>query len=380
MTNISSPISILEFGSKSIKFGVYDNFVLNQSLFYEEKIESNKNEISIEKILLKKIIQKVEKDLDQHLNEISLVIDSSSISSLDISIQEYYGKKIVTKEDLSYLINQCKQVIIANDKDKNILHTIVSKIYFDNKIIENFDNISQEVNNAVVEIKFIMIDKKIYNNVKSLFSNEHIHLQNVYCASYIKSLGYINKIGISDFCSFIDIGHKKSSLTIFKNNKLLYIANTHIASNHITKDISKVLNIDLRKAEAEKLKFSKKNKLETNIRENKLIKQIINSRLEEIVELLFLDCPLIKSNIFNNDLKLFFTGNGSKVLSNNMLSFGSDFNFISEMTIIDEDKKDCCDSAIKFKSISEHIQPQQDKISLENKGIFERLFEYLSKK
>ena len=380
MTNISSPISVLELGSKSIKFGVYDNFVLNQSLFYEEKIEFNKNEISIEKIPLKKIIKKVEKDIDQHLNEISLVIDSFSICSLDISIHEYYGKKIVTKEDLSYLINQCKQVIIANNKDKDILHTIVSKIYFDNKIIENFDNIFQEVNNAVLEIKFIMINKKIYNNIKSLFSNEHIHLQNVYCASYIKSLGYINKIGISDLCSFIDIGHKKSSLTIFKNNKLLYIANTHIASNHITKDISKVLNIDLRKAEAEKLKFSKKNKLEINIRENKLIKQIINSRLEEIVELLFLDCPLIKSNIINNDLKLFFTGNGSKVLSNNMLSFGSDFNFISEMTIIDEDKKDCCDSTIKFKSISEHIQPQEDKISLENKGIFERLFEYLSKK
>ena len=380
MTNISSPISVLELGSKSIKFGVYDNFVLNQSLFYEEKIEFNKNEISIEKIPLKKIIKKVEKDIDQHLNEISLVIDSFSICSLDISIQEYYGKKIVTKEDLSYLINQCKQVIIANNKDKDILHTIVSKIYFDNKIIENFDNIFQEVNNAVLEIKFIMINKKIYNNIKSLFSNEHIHLQNVYCASYIKSLGYINKIGISDLCSFIDIGHKKSSLTIFKNNKLLYIANTHIASNHITKDISKVLNIDLRKAEAEKLKFSKKNKLEINIRENKLIKQIINSRLEEIVELLFLDCPLIKSNILKNDLKLFFTGNGSKVLSNNMLSFGSDFNFISEMTIIDEDKKDCCDSTIKFKSISEHIQPQEDKISLENKGIFERLFEYLSKK
>ena len=44
MTNISSPISILEHGSTGIKFCVYDNLFLNQSLFYEEKIEFNKNE------------------------------------------------------------------------------------------------------------------------------------------------------------------------------------------------------------------------------------------------------------------------------------------------------------------------------------------------
>ena len=380
MTNISSPISILEYGSAGIKFCVYNNLFLNQSLFYEEKIEFNKNERFIEKNLIKKIVQKVEKDLNQHLNEISLAIDSFSIYSLDMSIQEHYGKKIVTKEDLNYLINQCKQIIFANNEDKDILHTIISKVNFDNNIIEDFDNISQKADNVVLEIKFIMISKKIYNDIKRLFYKEHIDLQNVYCVSYIKSLGYLEKIGISDFSSFIDIGLKKSSLTIFKNNKLLYMANTHIAGNHITKDISKVLNIDLRLAEAKKLKFSKKNKLDPNVDENELIKKIINSRLEEIIELLFLDCPLVKSNIFNNDLKLFFTGNGSKVLSNNMLTFGPDFNFISEMTIIDENKRDCCDSAIKFKSISENIQPQKDNISLENKGIFEKLFEYLTTK
>ena len=90
-----------------------------------------------DKIYIKKIVQKVEKDINQHLNEILLAIDSFSIYSLDISIQEFYGKKIVTKEDLNYLINQCKQIIFANNEDKDILHTIISKVNFDNNIIEN---------------------------------------------------------------------------------------------------------------------------------------------------------------------------------------------------------------------------------------------------
>ena len=71
---------------------------------------------------------------------------------------------------------------------------------------------------------------------------------------------------------------------------------------------------------------------------NSLVRSIINSRLEEIVELLFLDCPLIDSDLKNNKLKLYFTGNGSKVLNENLLSFGPEFNFISDMSIIVEEK------------------------------------------
>ena len=154
-----------------------------------------------------------------------------------------------------------------------------------------------------------MIDKKDFDHIKNLLLKKHISLLNVYCASYIKSLGLLNKLSISNYSSFIDIGLKKSSLTVYKDNKLLYLNNIHIAGSHITKDISKVLKIDIRKAEAEKLKFSKRNKLENNSKDRELLKNIVNARLEEIIELLFIDCPLIKNNIFDYNLKLFFTGN-----------------------------------------------------------------------
>ena len=148
----------------------------------------------------------------------------------------------------------------------------------------------------------------------------------------------------------------------------------------MTKDISKVLKIDYRKAEAKKLKFSKNNQDELQDEEQELLKQIINSRLEEIVELLFLNCPLVKNNIFNSDLKLFFTGNGSRVLNESLLSFGPEFRFINEMSIIDELKKDACDSAIAYITSNEKKHTSKPSLNLENKGFFERLFEYFSKK
>ena len=379
MNKIKTPISILEFGSACIKLCVYDSQSLNRNLFYEEKIDSKKKDKLLVDNYIIKLVKKAEKDLEQHLNEILLIIDSPSIHSIDISIQKFYDNKPFKNDDINYLINQCKQIIISNNSDKDILHAIISKINLDDKTIEDHENISTNVFKAEIDVKFIVINKKIYNDLKNFFIKEHISLKNIYCSSYIKSLGIIDKIGMSEFSSFIDIGLNKSSLLIFRKNKLLYINNTHVGGDHITKDISKVLNIDYRKAEAEKLKFSKKNKLNNNTEEKEILKKIINARLEEIVELLFLECPVIKNNIFSSGLSLFFTGNGSKVLNENMLSFGSDFDFINEMTIVDEEKKDCCDSAVKFQFTQEKIQPHALNQSLENKGFFEKLFEYFAK-
>ena len=380
MTKITSPISILEFGSTHVRLAIYDKLILNQSLFYEKKIDFTRNKDSIENHPIFNLIMKAEKDLGQHLNEVLLMMDSSNIHSLDFSIQKNYDKKIVTNEDINYLINESEQVVKKNNQDQDILHIIKSNIIFDNKSIEYIDNVSQEVSKANVELKIILINTKTCNSIKKLFTKKHISLKNIFCTSYIKSLGLINKNGISGYSSFIDIGLNKSSLTIFNDDKLLYLNNTHIGGSHVTKDISKVLKIDYRKAEAKKLKFSKNNQDEPHDKEQELLKQIINSRLEEIIELLFLNCPLVKNKIFNDDLKLFFTGNGSRVLNESLLSFGPEFRFISEMSIIDELKKDTCDSAIKFITSNEKKHTSKPVLNLENKGFFERLFEYFSQK
>ena len=102
--------------------------------------------------------------------------------------------------------------------------------------------------------------------------------------------------------------------------------------------------------------------------------------MEEIVELLFLNCPLLKQNIFNSDLRLYFTGNGSKVLNENLLSFGPEFKFISEMSIIDESKKDACYSALNFLEKIDQKKNLKPMLNLEKKGYFERLFDFFSRK
>ncbi len=380
MIKITSPVSILEFGSSHLRLVVYDKSILNQKVFYEERNDNIINTIPTEDNTLFKLIINAEKDIGQHLNDIILVLDSTSVQSLDFSLKKNYEKRLFLKDDLDQFIRESEQIVKKFNQDKNILHTIISKITIDDKVFEELKDISIRVSEVVIEFKFIIIEELNLNFIKNLLLSKHISIKNIYCASYINSLNLVNKMEKYKYISFIDIGLNKSSLSIFNENKLVYINNTHIGGKHITKDISKILNLDFNKAELEKLKFSKLNKIDDNDKNNELLKKIINSRVEEIIELLFSNCPLLKNNFFDNDLKLYFLGNGSKVLNENLLSFGSDFSFINEMSIINQKKEECCDATIKFINSIEKIQPKKINLSLENKGFFEKLFEYFSNK
>ena len=379
MSEITSPISILEYGSTHRRIAIYDNVVLNQSLFFEEKIDFTRNQNINEEQIITDLISKAEKNLGVHLNEIILMIDSASIYSLDYSMQKNYEKKIITNNDIDYLINECETEIKLKNKDKDILHITTNNILLDGKEVRNLKKISIEASKIIIDLKFILISKKICTYLKNLFLQKHILVKNIFCTSYIKSLGLIKKLEISGYSSFIDIGLKKSSLLIFKDEQLLFIKNTHIGGDHITRDISKILDIDYRAAEAKKLKFYKNSRLEDFLNEDGLLKKVINSRLEEIVEILFMNCPIINNNSFNSDLRLFFIGNGSRVLNKNLLSFGPEFDFINEMTIIDEKTNDCCKSAVEFNYENEKTDLPKPSVILENKGFFEKLFEYFAR-
>ncbi len=378
MTKINSPISIIEYGSTHIRLAIYDAEILNNNLFFEEKIDFTREENAFKDNIIFNLIDKAEKELGQHLNEIILMMDSSSIFSLDYSIKKNYEKKKILEQDIDYLINQSENEIKINYKEKDILHIIKHKILLDGQIINEIETITTKSSKLIIELKFILIDKKISNKLKELFLKKQISVKNVFCTSFIKSEGLTKKFGMSGYSSFIDIGLKKSSLSIFRNNKLLYLNNTHIAGDHITRDINKILKIDYRTAESKKLKFFKNNLPTKVFNENDLLKKIINSRLEEIIEILFLNCPLISHKLLKDDLRLFFIGNGSKVLNENLLSFGPEFKFIKEMKIIGEKNYDCCNSAVEFYLKHKKIQAPNQSVNLENKGFFEKLFSYLN--
>ena len=370
--------NIIDLGASKIRFSVFDKD-FNEKYFKSRSVKLQRENSDYFDIL-EDIIKETEKKISSHIQDVILIFDPLKLLTIEISLSKNLGGGAKLLKVYNSLILELNQIINTNYSNYSRAHILLDSCIVDKKIFNELPKHKKEIKDIKADFKIICFSKKVIKFLKNDFNKININVTNFFCASYVKTLGLIDKLSISGNFAFIDIGFKKSSILIFNDKKLLYINNIRIGGDSVTKDISKILNLDYRHAEAEKLKFSKTNKIESNLENNSLVRSIINSRLEEIVELLFLDCPLIDSDLKNNKLKLYFTGNGSKVLNENLLSFGPEFNFISDMSIIVEEKMHCCNSAFAYSTNIENIQPLKSNRILENKGFFEKLFEFFSLK
>ena len=169
MTTIELPVSILEYGSTYLRLAIYDRSMLQKRFFFEKKIDFTRKENVSEDQLISEIITDAEKKLGQHLNDILLMFDSSTIFSTDLSIQKNFEKKIVTNQDINYLINDCENKLKSNNKEKDIIHIIKSNVMLDNEYVDDLENYKKESSKAIVNLKFILVDKKVYDSIKKLF-------------------------------------------------------------------------------------------------------------------------------------------------------------------------------------------------------------------
>ena len=86
------------------------------------------------------------------------------------------------------MITQSENEIKINYKEKDILHIIKHQILLDDKIVNEIEEVTTRSSNLIIELKFILIDKKISNKLKELLK-KHIAVKNIFCTSFIKSEG-----------------------------------------------------------------------------------------------------------------------------------------------------------------------------------------------
>jgi len=341
------------------------NYFCNESKFFLNYLEID---ITYE---FQKIIASLENNTKEYLNDINLMIDSPKMLSIEISLfQKLDGLKL-KKEHIQFLIQDAKQQILRNYASQNILHIIIKNYKIDGLNFEYLPN-NLECNLISLDILFICLPKNIVEFYKNKFSELGISVNRVICTSYAKSINYKNNLSLIDKILFIDIGFNKTSIICYDNNRINFFHTFPIGSNNITKDLSKVLDIDLVSAEKLKLYFVEDKNLskEKNISLD-LIQQIIFARIEEILEL----CDKSKKLNSNFDqadsFRMMLMGDGSKILNNehqNILSVPH------RMDLLEEGVEAICQSGRK---LTEGLNKQEVIIiprKQTNLGFFEKFF------
>lgn len=374
-------LSIIDFGSSKLRLGVFNTTSPNSNYISESlcknSLKSNDLIIDRNNDVIHETILKTEKALNQHIKDIIVMVDTIDSISVDFSVKKKIDKSYIIKQVLKNIIQEAKTTIEKNYHTYKIQHLIILK-YISGNMEYNEMPENNLNDHLIIDFKFILIPKIIIEKIKDFFKQKHISITNIYNSSYLKSLDCLKNFDLFDIKAFIDIGYNKTSFLIFKKNKLIYFNVFPIGGNHITKDISAVLQIELDESEKQKKLLKHTNANLSSHKANDLLIKVIHARVEEIIDLCF------KSLNFYKDIKdlksiLIFTGEGSKILSKNSIYLKEEYNFFNEMNFFEENSNIICnagfDYALSDKLNEVTIIPKKQK----KRGFFEKFFYFFNK-
>ena len=357
--------TFFDCGFSKIRAGTF-NIDNNDEAFYtESKFFTNQTDI---KLKIQEIITSLEKDSNEYIDKISLMIDSPKMLSVGISFSKKLDGSILKKTTIQFLIQEAKQEILKYYSNYNIAHIVINNYKIDGM---DYPYLPSETKCQFIslDILFICLPNDLVLNFKNIFSESNILIHEIICSSYAKSINYKDILNLNGHISFIDVGFNKTSITSYIDDKILSVGVLPIGGNHITKDISQILKIDLEKSEKLKCNFDKNLKsLDNKEIPSEILQKVIFARIEEILEL---SKKYILSNLHTEDeFKMMLIGNGSKILDNehkDKISFSSDIDFL------EEGLEDICQSGIKLVSGLN----KQEVVIVPKKQIKEGFFEKL---
>ena len=373
--------SIFDLGSSKIRIGVFDDALPNskvcKEILYQSDLLGDENKFDTKKNSISELILSIEKETDQHLKSSSVMVDNKSTFSVDLSLKKKLDKISVNEILEKNLIQEAKTLIEKNYSNFKIIHILINEYTIDGKKFNEIPN-EKKIDELVIEFKFILIPDYIINDLREIFRANQISISNIFVSSYIKSLDYINNFNNYDIKVFIDIGFDKTAFIIFKKNKLYHFNNIPIGGKHITKDISKILNLDFVKSEEIKKSLKQSNTILDNNENNDLLIKIIHARVEEIIDLSFkgignLDILKNKKSI------LIFTGEGSKILSRNSIYLKEDYNYFDDMNFFEENAEIISSAGYNYIVSEKKGEARIIPKTYKNRGFFEKLFYLLGK-
>jgi cell division protein FtsA len=361
--------TFFDCGFSKIRAGTF-NRNNNKEAFYVESeffIDESNLESNIQRI-----VTCLEKDSNEYIDNISLMIDSPKMLSVGISLSKKLDGSKLKEANIQFLVQEAKQQILKYYTNHNIAHIIINN-YKINGIDYSYLPNEIKCDFISLDILFICLPTDLVLYFKDIFSKSNILVNQIICSSYAKSINYKNNINLSGYTSFIDIGFKKTSVISYYNDKIISLNVSPIGSNHITQDISKILKIDMESSEQMKLNFNQNFKPFNN--EDipvETLKKIIFCRTEEILELCAKSIELDSSSSLGKP-KILMIGEGSKIFNNkykDKISFSDDIDFIEETS------KDICLSGFKLiKRLNKQEVVVVPKKQIKD-GFFEKFFHF----
>ena len=307
------------------------NFQIKKTIVTPNKdIKKNKflNLMNIN-LIIKNNIEIIENELNHVFKEVIIILDSFNYSCINISGSKKLNGSQILKDNISYILNNLKLVITENEKDKTILHIFNSKSVLDGTSTQNLPiGLFGDFYNH--ELSFFLINNNDLKNLKNIFNKNNLKVKKIILKDFIEGAELIKQNhGIETFFK-IKINKDTININFFDNSSFRFSQNFNFGSNIILNDISKICSINheminkilsdeiLENINSDSDLLEDKYFVGSNYRKirKKLIIEIVEARIEEIVQIIFEKNVNIENLIKNNKVKIYLNIKDAIIVKN----------------------------------------------------------------
>jgi len=208
--------TFMYIGTKKMLICVFSK--IDSKILYknESKILELNNHIDENKIVnfLSENIFKIEKQLNQFINDISLIIDNNQFQLIDVSIkQNIYGE--ANKKNLLNLIKDLKNYIFDSYTDCTLIHYVVNHYLFDNNVLKNF-NYSKKCDHLGLDTTFILLKKDEILFYQKIFEKFQISVNKIMSGKYIFDFFDFNELNECEMGRKISSGFNPNEVFLFE--------------------------------------------------------------------------------------------------------------------------------------------------------------------
>ena len=192
-------------------FSKIDSKILYKNEYKFSELKNQINEIRLIDFLTDNIF-KIEKQLNQFINDINIIIDSNQFHSINVSIkQNIYGE--VTKKDQINILNDLKNYIHDNYTNYSIIHYVVNYYLIDNDIQKTID-FSKKCNHFCLDATFILLNKEDMFFYKKIFEKFQISVKKLMSDKYISNFFDSNEFNECEMGRKISLGFNPNEVFI----------------------------------------------------------------------------------------------------------------------------------------------------------------------
>ena len=249
--------------------------------------------------LIKKTVNSIEEDINYFFTKASVVVNPNNVNCINISGYKKLNGSQVSKEDITYILNDIKKTITSNENKHSLVHLFNSSFSLDSDNLENLPiGLFGEFYNQ--NMTFFLINKNILKNVKLVFKSCAINIDRIILKTFVEGINFLNTNKNNKNFTIITFENKRINISLFKNRSYVLTQDFNFGVELIIKDISKLCSLKMNDVEIFLKEINLRAVLENDIEScldkkffsnspyrkirHQLILDIITARLDEFIE------------------------------------------------------------------------------------------------